>query len=833
MAWLGSRVPRGGRGAGVALAIASLRAPRCSFFSASCMSRRGAVRVLGARCGEGLASGAGRSTSGPGSGGGTGAFGSPFARVSAWAPASASARGVSSLEPAPHASRRGQRVLEEWIALVAGDALPREGQIRSLLSTAAQLQGGRLQSSVPGELVSLLAKAYARGDDALRMRVLSLLVEELGTDERALSRAARAWLRVAGEADEQGGRAGGTKGGADEIRGGEVASLAPATRSTHFARSPSSSSSSARRSAQTRALASLEAATRPAYESLIAAWAATPGGIAFLVQLRADCRRALKLSKNADDGDGSRRGDAEAVSSPSSRALPLRAHLALLDTHLRSVLAASFAPGLVRVSPLRWETAGAGLLERLMAREAVHPFVGGWAELKARLGRGRRVFVATHPCLEHDPLAAVYIRLGHRIPRSIQEVMHDQEHGERECDAADADQRTIDAAPHADGRHAATITSGRKDGEEEKGTPESARFSPPAAFVSTEPYTVATFYSISSMQPGLAGIDLGHQLILRAASALRAEHPSLDTLCTLSPIPGLAQWVRTHVLSGDWEKSAKAAKAHVGSDLEREAQAAKDLDGDLRTSRDAPCDDVCGSLNEGAPRRSSALLFGRHEPWASERELADLDAALREFSPSGAGPMADADGARQHQPTTEGTAEPEGFSSTLPSSGGVSLASLTNPPPSSSSSPYSSSSSSLPALPPAAGLLLRALTATRSSPSFSSPSSPSSWSSSPALSAALRPILLRLAARYLLCARRRGEALDRVAAFHLRNGAVVGRLRWDADQSPKGRARSFGIMVNYLYRPKELDENNRAYVLEGRIQAEPQVQTLAKMHAEA
>lgn len=62
-------------------------------------------------------------------------------------------------------------------------------------------------------------------------------------------------------------------------------------------------------------------------------------------------------------------------------------------------------------------------------------------------------------------------------------------------------------------------------------------------------FKVATFYSISNCQPGLKGVSLGNFLIKRVAEHLKAEFPQLRTFCTLSPIPGYAEWLRT---SGGW-----------------------------------------------------------------------------------------------------------------------------------------------------------------------------------------------------------------------------------------------------------------------------------------
>ncbi|MGQ0662131.1 MAG: malonyl-CoA decarboxylase [Pseudomonadota bacterium] len=94
------------------------------------------------------------------------------------------------------------------------------------------------------------------------------------------------------------------------------------------------------------------------------------------------------------------------------------------------------------------------------------------------------------------------------------------------------------------------------------------------------------------------------------------------------------------------------------------------------------------------------------------------------------------------------------------------------------------------------------------------------WARSPALAAALKRPLMRLAVRYLLEAKRGdGGALDPVAHFHLRNGARIERLDWLADNSAKGLQQSAGMMVNYLYRLSEIEANHEAYAAEGRIAA--------------
>jgi malonyl-CoA decarboxylase len=103
------------------------------------------------------------------------------------------------------------------------------------------------------------------------------------------------------------------------------------------------------------------------------------------------------------------------------------------------------------------------------------------------------------------------------------------------------------------------------------------------------------------------------------------------------------------------------------------------------------------------------------------------------------------------------------------------------------------------------------------------------WIQDPEVETLLRPVLLRLAARYLLEARRpEGGALDPVAHFHLSNGAKVERLNWLGDASPKGMAQSAGMMVNYLYDIRKVEENHEAYRGRGRVTASSSVRGLLK-----
>ncbi|MCB1471765.1 MAG: malonyl-CoA decarboxylase [Rhodobiaceae bacterium] len=90
-------------------------------------------------------------------------------------------------------------------------------------------------------------------------------------------------------------------------------------------------------------------------------------------------------------------------------------------------------------------------------------------------------------------------------------------------------------------------------------------------------------------------------------------------------------------------------------------------------------------------------------------------------------------------------------------------------------------------------------------------------------------VLTQLAAWYFLNARdRKGRLFDPVARFHLGNGAMLERVNWAGDPSPRGLRQSLSIMVNYRYEPDEIEANHEAFAREGRIVAAPRVHRLAR-----
>ncbi|MDH3670765.1 MAG: malonyl-CoA decarboxylase [Gammaproteobacteria bacterium] len=86
-----------------------------------------------------------------------------------------------------------------------------------------------------------------------------------------------------------------------------------------------------------------------------------------------------------------------------------------------------------------------------------------------------------------------------------------------------------------------------------------------------------------------------------------------------------------------------------------------------------------------------------------------------------------------------------------------------------------------------------------------------SWYQDRRVAQALKAPLMRLCAHYLAHEKTAGHARDRVAHFHLSNGARIERINWLGDISPKGIHQSSGLMVNYRYKRKDIETNHETY----------------------
>lgn len=293
----------------------------------------------------------------------------------------------------------------------------------------------------------------------------------------------------------------------------------------------------------------------------------------------------------------------------------LMEHLKLLEEHLQGILSVWFVPGLLEHRRITYENTAASILEHIVRNEAVHP-VSSLRDLRRRLGSDRRVFSIFHPLLKDQPLFVLYVALLPSIPSSMTIIQK-------------ADESIQDKEP-------------------------------------VNPPTVACFYSISNLHKGLVGVGMGEYLIHKTVERLQSELPSLQTFCTLSPIPGFRQWLESdgahhHDWISDGDRQVLAKELHC------------------------------------TPQQSVPTLLERLQ------NLDELDALT-----------------------------------------------------------------SLPGI---------------------------------------RQVMLRWTAHYLFHEKHRRKPLDRVARFHISNGAIMDQLHWTADLSPKGWRNSFGVMVTYRYDLMQLDLN--------------------------
>lgn len=128
-------------------------------------------------------------------------------------------------------------------------------------------------------------------------------------------------------------------------------------------------------------------------------------------------------------------------------------------------------------------------IRRLADGEPVNP-VAGEDDLRRRVAGDRRCYVLEHPDMPHRPLGVVWVALVRGVPDDLGALLDP-------------------SSPELD--------PGRAD--------------------------TAAFYSIWNVEPGLVGLPLGHRLIDGAVEAVREELPGVATAVTLSPVPGLRDWM--------------------------------------------------------------------------------------------------------------------------------------------------------------------------------------------------------------------------------------------------------------------------------------------------
>ncbi|CAM9165687.1 unnamed protein product [Phaeothamnion confervicola] len=363
------------------------------------------------------------------------------------------------------------------------------------LASALLVKRGRRRSGdleeLPEELVTRFCEGYSALPKDERERLLLFLARHLGMPPAEAVVAAADRFKAAVDIAGAAGSA--------------------ATSGTAHQRSPRSS-----RTETAAAYTRLREETAPLSDALFTQIVAlSDAGVEFLVALRADLVATIYRHSGGAAAAAAPAGAATGPR-PAAAATDLPA-LRALDRGLRALLQGWFSMGFLELRRITFEKSGGAVLEKIARYEAVYAFTS-LAELKARLGAGRRCFAFFHPCLPDEPLVFVHVALLPRLPAALTDI-------------------AAGTAP--------------------AGAAAAAR--------------VAAFYSISATQRGLSGVQLGHSLIRRVVASLRADLPRLETFATLSPVPGLQAWLAATVAR---RSTLGAGNRLAGEPLLRPAEAA-------------------------------------------------------------------------------------------------------------------------------------------------------------------------------------------------------------------------------------------------------------------
>ncbi|KAK2149596.1 hypothetical protein LSH36_445g01006 [Paralvinella palmiformis] len=328
-------------------------------------------------------------------------------------------------------------------------------------------------------------------------------------------------------------------------------------------------------------------------------------------------------------------------------------HLQSMNMCLHDLLHLWFSVGFLHLERITWQSPG-DMLQKISEYEAVHP-IRNYTDLMRRVGSYRRCFIFMHNSMPREPVVVLHTALTTEISNSIQDIVTRNRLGEE--------------------NNGGVTTDLKEDPERIK---------------------CAIFYSITSTQRGLQGVELGNYLIRSVVRELLAEFPKMNQFSSLSPIPGFKDWLMKEIVV---YMRLKGSGEHPEQTLF--------LPDELRTLEKVF---VCQSHN----------LF---------------DSLLKALKNNG-------------------------------------------------------------------------------------------WFGEPPIVEALRAPLMRICARYLYVEKRRGYALNLVANFHLRNGAVMWRLNWLADTSPRGLGASCGLMVNYRYYLDKTEEYSKNYIEKHEIVASEEIHKL-------
>jgi Malonyl-CoA decarboxylase C-terminal domain len=157
-----------------------------------------------------------------------------------------------------------------------------------------------------------------------------------------------------------------------------------------------------------------------------------------------------------------------------------------LGNSLKAWLSVALNVDAVGLHRITFEASTGETLEKIAKGEHVH-HIRYLRDLKTRLSNSRRCFGLFHPALPNEPLAFVHIALIDKLATSLDHINEAKE---------------LASPSHA------------------------------------------IFYSVNSSRSALTGLNIASRVIKQAAESIKHEFPSVTVFSTLSPVPGIANWVK-------------------------------------------------------------------------------------------------------------------------------------------------------------------------------------------------------------------------------------------------------------------------------------------------
>ncbi|CAL1548406.1 unnamed protein product [Lymnaea stagnalis] len=252
----------------------------------------------------------------------------------------------------------------------------------------------------------------------------------------------------------------------------------------------------------------LRSSLKPKFKTLFTHIGRVDGGVKFLVDCRAD---VLSIKQSC--------------TSEMDVALFQELNIALMD-----LLRLWFTVGLLNLERITWNSS-CDLVQKISTYEAVHR-IKTWEDIKRRVGPYRRCYIFTHNSMPGEPVVVLHRALTTDISSNIQTIIPNARARPTvslEKSLADACAPEEEISPSASGTAEKTNDNLASQHYFEKEEQANIKW--------------AIFYSITSTQKGLQGIDLGNYLIKSVVRRLQEEFPHLQNFSSLSPIPGFRDWI--------------------------------------------------------------------------------------------------------------------------------------------------------------------------------------------------------------------------------------------------------------------------------------------------